>query len=389
MLQQNIQPFPMFSGIRSEFPAWSMKVIQIVRSTNPTWRFGATGLILLETQYNAQCVGGQVVPFNPPEDPGPQPPVPGEDATQLQLSRAAMLDARWTYRDTAFKNRIGVESSINDQLQRVCLEECLAGVKHPEHGLLGVNGKTLFAHMFDTYATMSLRDLDEAIESLKTPYSPTTSMAIHLSKHVLVHHMLQLNNNPLSTQAKIKLFHESLKPCGLYTPATSNWFINHASVAQQAFDGEHGIGHCVSEYEKNLPRTSTAAGAGYAAAAHTTTAPLINLAAAALPSIPISIIADVHAFFLSQQVPQAAAALPSTATGTGGRGNRSGAAGGGGGRAPGGGATGGRGNGAGPFFYCWSHGLQTSHLGSACRNKLAGHDDSATWFQKNGGSAKC
>ena len=123
------------------------------------------------------------------------------------------------------------------------------------------------------------------------------------------------------------------------------------------------------EHDQSFPRTATAKMGGYTAA-------VIQ---------PPPTVASLQAQLTALQGHQAAAAVPAQPPRGGGGGGR-----GGGGRRGGAGGGGrasrGRGRGAGPIYYCWTHGVNVSHVGADCRNKDPSHVDAATYFNPLGGN---
>ena len=322
-------------------------------------------------------IPAQIVPFVAPEHQGAEPAEPGENATALEMTRYDLRMKRHARRKAEHEEYLKICSSTNQDLQDASPAEALELIKHPIHGMLRVTARQLYAHLADTYGILSTADLQEDLEILLIPYDPSTSFPVYIAQHIKVHVTQESNGQPMSAQAKVKHLKDGTTHCGFFEKVKDIWFINHPAAAQQAFGGVNGLAHALLEFEKSVPRSATAKLAGYTAAV---------LTSGATPTI-----ASLQAQISSLQAQQVAAAITTSGPKIGGGGSRGGGQAGGGRGGAGGGGTGGSGgrsNGAGPFYYCWSHGM-TMHLGSACRSKKVGHDDNATWFHPNGGSKKC
>ena len=359
-----------FSGKRIDWPLWDQHLIEALRSVYPSSIFGATGLLLNAQRYGLQFEDqNNIIPFVAPIDPGEEPDAPPEDANALAISRYEMRCKRHYRQKDKHTEWICLSAAIYQTLKQAAPLEAMELIKDPIHGLLRVTIIQLYEHMLAMYGIMSVADLKDQLDSLLTPYDPSTSFATFVSRHARVHNLQASNGQEMREQEKISCLDVSTIPCGLFEARKSTWYMAHAAVAAQRFGGENGLSTALIAHDQSFPRTATAKMGGYTAA-------VIQ---------PPPTVASLQAQLTALQGHQAAAAVPAQPPRGGGGGGR-----GGGGRRGGAGGGGrasrGRGRGAGPIYYCWTHGVNVSHVGADCRNKDPSHVDAATYFNPLGGN---
>ena len=360
---------PVYSGLAKDWPPFQARLIEHLRYMTPKYRFGMTWEVITLELYNRQFnEGEEAVVHVPLADPGPPPADLPEDATQIQIARWNAANTAHSQLKTNYEEEQQLLMSINKMILRITPPDALDQISDPIHGMLRVTRKVWFVEMRRIYGTLSTKDLEENMKELEDEWDPQTPLASLVAKHLRSHNVQEANGQGLRMLDKVKFFINSVRPFGFLNNRIDSWLTEFPAPGQQTFVGANGISTALIEFERNASRNLSSKGAGYVNAAQGPTAQDIEIA-----SLRAQLAASVNSHAVAKTAPN-----HKKQRGTGA---------GGGGKVTGPPAA---------LYYCWSHGLcghsgtgPPPPLGIGCLNKKPGHDESANWLNKKGGSTKC
>ena len=359
-----------FSGEPKDYPQWKMDFFDHVRNMTSINRFGMTFYVMALAEYNLQHnQGEQIAAYVELVDPGNEPAIFADGANQAVVARWTAEHGIWLRAKVKFEELKSLKLELKNLVIRVTPEEAAIQIRDPIAGWLRTAPDQWLVSMDRIYGRLSAKDLQMNLAQLDVQYDQSSSFAKHVAMHRLAHLVQEANGQPIRELDKNRLLIDSLSTVGFFSGRIQTWNMARANVEDQRFLGADGISTALIEFERNYDRSTTTKTAGFSAAV----APLNQLTIQS----QVSSLVQAHL---------AAAASTQPATKPGGKKQRGAGAGGGGFQI----------SASTPFYYCWSHGLCTHMgygpappMGIGCAHKKPGHDDNATWPNKNGGSSKC
>ena len=364
---------PIFSGLAKDWPAFQACLIEYLRNRTPKFRFGMTWDVIPLDLYNLQFNPGEaIVAHVPVVDPGPAPADLADDATQIQIARWNAANTAHNQLKTSFEEIQQLQMSIKRTILRITPKDALDQISDPIHGMLRVTSAAWFIEMRRIYGTLSTKDLEDNLKELEAEWDPLTPLASLVAKHLRSHNVQEANGQGLRMLDKVKYFTKSVQPAGFLNNRIESWLTEFPAHAQQTFVGADGISTALIEFERNASRNFSTKAAGYVNATIGPVSALTKL--------------EIENNSLKEQLAAAVNAQPAIKNNVNHKKQR-GSGAGGGGKVPG------------PppqVYYCWSHGYcghpgtgPPPPLGIGCSNRKPGHDENATWRNKNGGSTNC
>ena len=361
-----------FSGQNMDWPQFLADLIEFLRNMTDLFRFGATGFVLTEPMYNAQHNQGEAPQaFVDPADPGGPPADFAPDATAAVIARWTVLNNINIRANDHFREVRKLKLSLKKMLLEITPDDDLDQMRDPVDGFLRTTPAAWFIVMLRIHGRLSAADLEANLELLEAPWDPSSPFPSHVAQHRRVHLIQLTNGQGLRMMDKVKLLKKSVHHVGFLNGRIDSYTIARPNPEDQLFDGEHGLATALLEFERNCSRTISTKVAGF-----------VNSAISSTPA---------EAFLLAEVTQlraQLAASVSqlSTTKPAGGHKKQRGA-----------GAVGAKPSVTPiPLFYCWSHGLcghpgigPPPPLGIGCANRRPGHDESANWLNKKGGSTKC
>ena len=358
-----------FSGEPKDYPQWRLDFFDHVRNMTSIYRFGMTFYVMALAEYNLQFnPGEQIVAHVELADPGNEPAIFADGANQAVVARWTAEHAIWLRGKVKFEELKSLKLELKNLVIRVTPLEAAIQIRDPIVGWLMTSPDLWLVNMDRNFGRLSAKDLQTVLAQLDSQYDQSSSFATHVAMHSLAHLVQEANGQPLRELDKVRLLIDSLTDVGFFRDKIQSWRLTRANVADQLFLGADGISTALIDFERNYDRSTSSKAAGFSAAV--------------VPSNQPTIQAQVSALV---QAHLAAAASPQPIIKQGGKNKQRGAGAGGGGFQI---------SASTPFYYCWSHGLCTHKgygpappLGIGCAHKKPGHDDNATWRNRNGGSS--
>ena len=358
-----------FSGEPKDYPQWRLDFFDHVRNMTSIYRFGMTFYVMALAEYNLQFnPGEQIVAHVELADPGNEPAIFADGANQAVVARWTAEHAIWLRGKVKFEELKSLKLELKNLVIRVTPLEAAIQIRDPIVGWLRDAPDLWLVNMDRIFGRLSAKDLQTVLAQLDSQYDQSSSFATHVAMHSLAHLVQEANGQPLRELDKVRLLIDSLTDVGFFRDKIQSWRLTRANVADQLFLGADGISTALIDFERNYDRSTSSKAAGFSAAV--------------VPSNQPTIQAQVSALV---QAHLAAAASPQPIIKQGGKNKQRGAGAGGGGFQI---------SASTPFYYCWSHGLCTHKgygpappLGIGCAHKKPGHDDNATWRNRNGGSS--
>lgn len=324
------------------------------------------------------------VPHDPPVPPPAIPVIPG-NATAALISE---LRTQHNDEKRHYKTYYAVDAALKQQLLQATDERFVVSLKHRTYGFALVRTRTIIAHLYTTYGTITSEELTQNDELMRVPWEPTTPIEGLFEQIDDGSAYAISGGDPYTDKQLVRFGYNNIDSNGRMSLACRDWrqkpeidrtWANfktdfkraHLDLRLQTTSGSAGFqGH--ANHAATDDDDSTAGNQADATNAH-----LANLAEAQIANnAQVTTLTDT----ITQLQLQLHAATTAIATLQGTRRNnpqrdRRGAA-------PGGDAP------AAAQRYCWTHGgrVASTHTSQTCTNPAEGHQRQATFADRRGGS---
>jgi len=330
---------PTFSGTSADFPAWQAIFLDACASASGTCTFGKglLGYALPDAAWIAIRTADGVTPpiatFAGHENPGLPPDLPGPTSTALELSRHSANWTHWTHRNEMYKSQQRDLTAFKVNLISALDPSTLARLTDPVLGTRHLTIRLILADLLTNYGTLTPADISRNEARLRVPYQPAGNLTDYITQQAQAHAIAASNGQGFPEAQKVKYLIDGLGPSNLFQERVTHWQIQLPSVSDQTFAL---LSVAVKSYDANRDRSATSRTHGYAA-------PVL-----ASPAQPVV-----------TRIPKQR--LPSGST------------------------------------YCWTHGPDRGHDSAlwttataktkpGCRHPSAGHQPTATYTQRLGGT---
>jgi hypothetical protein len=341
-----------FSGRRSDFSAWLSHVFDVARAASTVQAAsGLLGFVLTPVEWAARFPGAG--PFVPTAHPG------------AAIPAAAAAFAVYKFEVDLFQAEQSALNSFRSALIKALDDSSSQHMADPVNGFLLLTVLAIITALRHKHQTLTVSDILRLRSSLQDPFTPgTVPLSTLISSHRRTHRLLADAGQPLDNFTTIHSLISAVRPCGLYDQRIQLYFIGTTLVANQHFEDlpgppvVQGFANMLLEYDAanftQATEPTTTAALGFAGAANHPPPTLAQI------SRDLEHLSKLVASLLSPHATPAAKAaqIPSTPTSVTKR-----------------------------KFYCWTHGANNSHHGHDCRNRKAGHQESATAHNKMGGKS--
>ena len=324
------QHYDLLSHPRTNFAAWQSQQRELWGSAYRLYSdTGLEGFLVTDEQWAA--IPGNTITTEAIDDEPAVVTIAArpqfETLPQLQLNATAAVTAN--YDRTLKQQKLMREQYdiLKKNLISTINPHDLAVLRHPQHALLHVTAKAIFAHIIVLHGTLDNADYVQLLGTLNNTMTATDTVSSIVATHRLVHQQLAAAQQPINNYQQCFYFKAATAHNIQVVKAINSYLVSVPAIAQQTFDAL--TTYVVQQTPNFIP---TAASMGYTATATAVTTEDAILASPAFAA-------------LLQRAIQLA--LP-----TGQRSAPSGT------QKP-------------PTHYCYHHGHNTSHHGTTCTVMLA------------------
>jgi hypothetical protein len=283
-----------------------------------------------------------------PDFPGRAPIYPG-NATAHQRSEISDL---FKADVVSFQIYHDTDNTLRSQLIAACPDTFIRALKVPKLGYSNVTTLALLTHLWTTYGTIKMEDLEANQVRMVQQWHPSSPIEDLWTQIDEAAEFAILGESPYDDKFLLRAAYKNIEATGVFTADCRDWNIKP--------DAEKTFANLRTFFaEADLRRDTTTASAGF----HTANVVASNAGAPVTMAdieqlLKKAIAQDRKTYRAPNTVMAPAPASTTTAPGD--------------------------------LTYCWTHGLSKNkkHDGYTCENKAQGHQDAATANNKMGGSER-
>ena len=234
--KEELTPFPIESTPTSNTVNTLIKEIYSNAVSIPSpqggGQHGHLGIVMPAADYLG--LGGGVVPWVNPVDPGPLV-APGGAAAVIANATAA-----WEEEKRIFHTFVLVKTTIKNQILKAVPDVYLNALAHPMLGFANVEPNQMLAHLLATYGTITTEDLKENEALLTAPWDINQPTETVFDRAVKVQAFAQ-PHEPIADGTVVRKILEVFEQSGVLADACKDW--TKKTRPQHVAKAHFGVGH--------------------------------------------------------------------------------------------------------------------------------------------------
>ena len=216
--KEDLTPFPIKTTPNSDTVNTLIKEVYAnavaIPSPQGGGQHGHLGVVMPAADYLA--LGGGIVPWVDPVDPGPLVAVGGAVAV------IANATAAWEEEKRVFHTFVLVKTTLKNQLLKAVPDVYLNALAHPVLGFANVNPNQMLAHLLATYGTITTEDLKENKARLTAPWDINQPTETVFDRAVKVQAFAQ-PHEPITDGTVVRKILEVFEASGVLADACKDW----------------------------------------------------------------------------------------------------------------------------------------------------------------------
>ena len=158
-------------------------------------------------------------PFEPPENPGPQPVIP-ERATAPQI---ASIRFHYQADQLLFQKYTNVEQALKSQLVAAVDEVFIQSLRNKYVGYSNHSTKDILAYLYTSYAKITPSSLEANDRAMREPLDPVQPLEVFLTRIEECQEFASAGNTPYTPEQVLNIAYQTLFSSGIYTDGCKDW----------------------------------------------------------------------------------------------------------------------------------------------------------------------